>query len=290
MGASPEDAPQEQGTEVLLGLKIDLFSFEAVHDTLPALLPLLRDYQVQGTFFPALGPDAMRRRGGLAGRLPGPWSAPRRLREALWSIRDGGHELGLLPYDVGLWRRQILGRDAAWTRAQMVRGAQAFEALFGQRPHVFAAPGLLLNADTPRLESELGLDYAVDSRGLAPFYPVTVAGAFKCPQIPVTLPPIEEALAAGEPLEQVHQLLFMESQKPLLPGHVFSFTAETGYVPVLERLLVMWLGSQRRLVPVRRLFDEVKNGSLPYHRLGLRRVPDGGPGFTVQGDRVEACG
>ena len=51
-----------------VGLKIDIFTREGLHETLPALLDLLSEYKLEATFFPALGPDPTRT-SGLVGRL-----------------------------------------------------------------------------------------------------------------------------------------------------------------------------------------------------------------------------
>jgi hypothetical protein len=102
----------------------------------------------------------------------------------------------------------------------------------------------------------------------------------------VTLPRIEDALDQGEPLNDVHQYLFMETQRPILPGHLFSFTAaEPSHLPVLERLLVMWMGSQREPGTVRRLLEQVDRGALPFHEVLLRQE-DGHRAFAVQGAPV----
>jgi hypothetical protein len=284
-------ATHEGRPKVLIGLKIDLFSMAAVRDTLPGLLELLRGYEVQASFFPALGPDPGLRRGRWAGMLRRPPAVGQTMREALLELTAAGHEVGAVPIDVRRWRKEVLERDTDWTRRQLERGAEAYTQLFGRAPHGFAAPGLLANADTPAAEVALGLDYAVDCRGLGAFFPVTAGGAVKLPQLPVTLPRIEDALGAGQPLEEVHQFVFMETQRPLLPGHVFSFTAgDPAWLPVLERLLVMWMGSQRKVVPLRRLLDELDVSALPYHEMGLLQGPAGGLRFAVQGEKVGGRG
>jgi undecaprenyl phosphate-alpha-L-ara4FN deformylase len=272
-----------------VGLKIDIFTREGLQETLPALLDVLSEYKLEATFFPALGPDPARN-SGLVGRLLD--KAPDldiETEYAFLSIQEQGHELGAVAYDVAQWRRHILERDAAWTREQLRAGVRAFEELFDERPHAVAVPDFLINADTPLLEAELGFDYACDTRGLSPYFPVSVAGPSRCPQIPVTLPRIEEAVAAGESLEDVHQYLFMESQKPLQPGHLFNFTlGDTAHLGVLEKLIVMWMGSQRELVPVRHLLEQVKREDIPLHQAGLIKLGDQGPVYAAQGEPVKA--
>lgn len=272
---------------MLVGLKIDIFIREGLQDTLPVLLELLNEYKVEATFFPALGPDPAGA-DNLVGKLFGiAADLDIETKYAFMGIGEQGHELGAVAYDVDQWRRHVLERDAAWTREQLRKGARAFEELFDERPRAMAVPDFLINADTPLLEAELGFDFACDTRGLSVFFPVSSAGASRCPQIPVTLPRIEEAVAAGQPLGDIHQYLFMESQKPLQPGHLFNFTlGDPAHLGVLEKLIIMWMGTGRELVPVRQLLEQVKREEIPLHRAGLIKFGDQGPVYAAQGERV----
>ena len=269
---------------MLIGLKIDCFSLRAALDTVPALLRLLDDYQLKATFFCALGPDP-RAAHGLLPRLRQAGSIGEEAGGVLARIPEQGHELGAVPYDLDQWRRHVLERDAAWSLEQLQAGVRAFAALFGGRARAVAAPDFLINADVPRLEEQLGFDYAVDTRGLTPYLPMTQAGPSRCPQLPVTLPRIEEVLARGVSLDDAHQFLFMECQKPVLPGHLFNFTAgNSAYLPILEKLLVMWMGSQRKPGPVRALLEQVDRDDLRLHYAGLLQGPGGRILFGVQGE------
>ena len=249
--------------ETRLGLRIDLPD-ERAFVALPALRGLLDRFQVRATFFPTLGP-------GARGRLPWPRQPlGRRHRESLLALAGEGHEPGLTAWDPGRWRREILRRDGAWTRRQLARALEVHATLFGQRPRGVAVPGGLLNAAVPQVEADLGLDYALDTRGLFPFRPQ--GGG--CVQLPLSLPTPEEALARGETPADLHQFVFMETQRPVLPGHVFAWTCG-GVAPleVLERLLTMWLGSQRPVGPVRDLYAQVRPEELPVHPILLREDP-----------------
>lgn len=272
---------------MLVGLKIDIFAREGLQETLPAVLEMLNEYQLEATFFPALGPDPAATAGLLGGLSVADPGLDIETKYAFLSIKEEGHELGAVVYDVDQWRRHILERDAAWTGGQLRAGVRVFEELFDERPRAVAVPDFLINADTPLLEAALGFDYACDTRGLSPYFPVSAAGSSRCPQIPVTLPRIEEAVAAGESLDDVHQYLFMESQKPLRPGHLFNFTlGDPAHLGVLEKLIIMWMGSGRELVPVRQLLERVKREEIPWHRAGLIKLGDHGPVYAAQGERV----
>ncbi|GEM_PF-3765105 len=258
--------------EIRLGLRIDLPHGRAYAD-LPDLLRLLDAFRVRATFFVALGPDPGRRR---------PW-APlgRRHAGTLRALAAEGHELGATAYDPARWRREVLRRDRDWVKGQLGRALAAHDRLLGGRPRGVAVPGGLLNAAVPEVEAALGFDYAVDTRGRFPYLPE--GGG--CVQLPLSLPTPEEALARGEPLDDLHQFVFMETQRAVLPGHLFAWTCGGGApLEVLGRLLTMWLGSQRPVGPVAALYAQLQREGLPRHPILLRRDAGGGQS-AVQGGR-----
>ena len=274
---------------MLIGLKIDIFTRVGLKENLPPLLALLDEYKIEATFFPALGPDPERKEGLIDSQLGRPPDLDIETKYAYLEIMEQGHELGAVPYNVAKWRSQILERDAAWTRKQLEAGVKAFVEMFFDLPRAVAAPGFLINADTPLLEAELGFDYACDTRGIGPHFPVSAAGSSHCPQVPVTLPRIGESLSAGQPLKDLHQYLFMESQKLLDYGHVFNFTLGVPiHLQILEKLIVMWKGSGRELVPVRRVLEQLKREEIPRHQVGLIQRVTHDIQYAAQGDPVEA--
>ncbi len=272
---------------MLVAIKIDLFTLRAVRETLPAVLDKLREYEVKASFFPALGPDPESGQ-GMFGRLLGNRRTIGEQAEGeLKAILKPGHEIGAVPWDVAAWRRSVLQRDAAWTRDQIACGVQAYRRLFDHAPQLFAAPDFLVNADVSGIEGDMGFDFALDSRGLYPYRPMNPDGPARCPQAPVTLPRIEDVLASGESLDEAHQFIFMESQKPLEQGHLFSLTADNpAHLPVLEKLLVMWKGSQRESTTVSHMLSGLNADKLPLHRPGMVRRSGGGAYQAVQGEPI----
>lgn len=272
---------------MLVGLKIDVLSLDAARQ-LPRLLRLLAEYELHASVFPTLGPLCDTPHGWISRWFCRSKRIDREFHDILLATAQAGHEMGAVAYQAQRWRNEVLQRDASWTQSQLSEGMLAFIQLFDYKPRVIAAAGFMINADVPALELELGLEYAVDTRGLHPYLPMTEAGVGRCPQVPVTLPSIEELVASGESLEDAHQSIFMESQKPLLPGHVFNFTlGEEAHLAVLEKLLVMWMGSKREIVPLRRLkmaLDETD--SLPVHHVGMIKNAAGHICYAVQGESV----
>jgi len=274
---------------MLVGLKVDIFTRSGIAESLPALLTLLNRYQIKASFFPALGPDPNPPKGLLNKWLGKTSDLDIETQYVYLGVEEQQHELGAVVHDVAGWRNQALEEDAEWTREQLQAGVQAFEDLFFTHPRALAVPDFLVNDHTPLLEAELGLDYACDTRGSAPYYPVSDSGTSSCPQLPVTLPTIQDALAAGQDLKQVHQYLFDESTKPAQPGHLFNFTLGShAHLRVLGKLLELWQTAGWEVVPVRELFQRLKPERIPQHQIQVSRPGEETPGYALQGEALES--
>src|SRR3990172_7258883 len=136
---------------MVLGLKIDVCTFDGLRVGVPALLALLDRHGVRATFFVALGPDTtgrailrilrpgflakMRRtravatygiRTILSGTLLPPRHAGRRLAPLLRQVVVAGHELAVHGYDHRRWQDGVERMDAGAVRGGVGRGATGF--------------------------------------------------------------------------------------------------------------------------------------------------------------------
>ena len=59
---------------------------------------------------------------------------------------------------------------------------------------VHGAAGWQVNRYVPALEQELGFPYASDTRGAGPFVPVVGGAVVAVPQLPTTLPTLDELI------------------------------------------------------------------------------------------------
>src|SRR5581483_503232 len=64
--------------------------------------------------------------------LPGPDIA-RKCAAEMRAARDAGFEVGIHTYDHVKWQDGVAKADAAWTRTELIKAMQAFEAVFGFR-------------------------------------------------------------------------------------------------------------------------------------------------------------
>src|SRR5262245_40022180 len=202
-----------------LALKIDVDTLRGTREGVPALVSLLRKHEAGATFLFSLGPDhtgrAIKRvfRSGFFGKvrrtsvvrhygvktllygtlLPAP-DIGRRAANVMRATRDAGFEVGVHTWDHVRWQDGVAGADAAWTQAEMQRACERFTGIFGAAPLVHGAAGWQMNIHALRLTQRLGFEYCSDGRGAFPHLPVWNGELVRCPQLPTTLPTLDELI------------------------------------------------------------------------------------------------
>lgn len=284
-----------------IALKVDVDTCRGTLEGVPSLLRLFDQYQVRATFLFSLGPDhtgrALKRifrpgflqkvrRTSVASNyglktlmygvlLPGPHIGCK-AGAVMRSVAGAGHEVGIHCYDHVRWQDFVANRDEAWTRREISRAAEAFEEVFGCAAKVHGAAGWQLNAPTLELEEELGFSYASDVRGSSPFFPSFGGVEPGCPQIPTTLPTLDELIGRdGITQENVHQRLYSESRRQLPHGHVYTLHAELegmGLLQVMERLLQMWR-SEGEVCAMEEIYHSLELPQLPREKIIWGELP-----------------
>jgi hypothetical protein len=152
--------------EPVLGLKIDVDTYQGMKNGVPRLLDILKDFSLKGTFFLSIGPDASGRailqllknplflkkmlrtnapglygfRTALYGTLlPSPMIAlsfPGHVRRIL----DEGHEVQFHAWDHRRWQDDLGEKPREWIEGWFERGIEGFRSLTGRRPEAFGAP------------------------------------------------------------------------------------------------------------------------------------------------------
>ena len=142
-----------------------------------------------------------------------------------------------------------------------------------------------------RLTQALGFDYCSDGRGTHPHLPVWNAELIRCPQLPTTLPTLDELIGtAGITEDNVADNLLAStaslSANPGFAGHVFTLHAELEgmrLTAVFERLLEGWKAQGYQLVPMRTLYDSLQALVLPRCEVQLGAVPGRSGKLLTQG-------
>lgn len=287
----------------ILALKIDVDTLRGTREGVPALLALLSRHRVGATFLFSVGPDhtgrAIKRifRPGFFGKvrrtsvvqhyglptllygtaLPGP-DIGRRAADAMRAARDEGFETGLHCWDHVKWQDGIAAADAAWTAAQMRLACERYADIFKEAPRVHGAAGWQMNVHSLRQTQMLGFDYCSDGRGSSPHLPVWNAELIRCPQLPTTLPTLDELIGVdGASADDAAERL-LASTAPAAPplGHVFTLHAELEgmrLLATLERLLAGWKAQGYKLSSLRRLYETFEPMALPRCEVGMDPVP-----------------
>jgi peptidoglycan/xylan/chitin deacetylase (PgdA/CDA1 family) len=252
-----------------IGLKVDVDTLRGTREGVPRLTALLKRHGLQATFYFSVGPDntgrALRRvfRKGFAQKvartsvvkhygiktlmygvlLPGPHIG-RRGGAVMRGVHDAGFEVGLHTFDHVRWQDHVANASARWTRNEFERGMQAFEQVFGFAPKSHAAAGWQINAHGLELEREFGLDFASDTRGHGPFWPVLTDGGSSCLQLPTTLPTFDELLGRdGIDESNIAEAVFRRSLAQGDQPQVFTLHAELEGMRLLgafDALLQKW--------------------------------------------------
>ncbi|MBK8017770.1 MAG: 4-deoxy-4-formamido-L-arabinose-phosphoundecaprenol deformylase [Betaproteobacteria bacterium] len=295
-----------------LALKVDVDTYRGTREGVPALTDLLRRRRAGATFLFSLGPDhtgrAIKRvfRRGFAAKvkrtsvvshygiatlmygtlLPGP-DIGRRCADEMRQTRDAGFEVGVHTWDHIRWQDGVAEADAQWTKQEMERACERFEEIFGEPPRVHGAAGWQMNRHAYRLTQTLGFDYCSDTRGEHPFVPLYEAELIACPQLPTTLPTLDELLGRNgiTPDNVVDHLLDLTRVHPAA-GHVYTLHAELEgrkLMPVLEALLTGWSAQGYELVSLRDYFDALPSKALPRHNVATGEIEGRSGSLALQG-------
>ncbi|MBF6568846.1 MAG: 4-deoxy-4-formamido-L-arabinose-phosphoundecaprenol deformylase [Candidatus Binataceae bacterium] len=203
-----------------IALKIDVDTHRGLEEGVPRMARALASAGVTASFYIAMGPDnsgralmrvfknrgfagkMMRTRAvsmyGLRTILSGTLLPSRPIALALpgivRSLADAGFEVGVHGYDHVRWQDRIDDLDEAEIRSELEEAFEAYRAIFRESPRGFAAPGWRTNAIAMKLLDRMGLLYRSDTRGTAPYRCCIEGATFDTPEIPTTLPTLDEVL------------------------------------------------------------------------------------------------
>src|SRR5258705_1363043 len=284
-----------------LALKVDVDTYRGTRRGVPRLVELLKKHGAGATFLFSPGPDhtgrAIKRvfRGGFIGKasrtsvlshyglatllygtlLPGP-DIGRRCAGVMPAGRDSGCEVGIDASDHVKWQDGVPGADARWTERQMLLSRKRFEEIFGEPARAHGAAGWQTNLHALPLTQRLGFDYCSDTRGSCPFIPVWRAEIVACPQLPTTLPTLDELIGTRELTAKnvADHVLDLTRERPAA-GHVYTLHAELEggkLAPAFETMLAGWKSQGYDLVSMRTLAESLDLRSLPRNEIAFGGV------------------
>ncbi len=294
-----------------LALKVDVDTLKGTRQGVPQLVDLFKKHNVGATFLFSLGSDhtgrAIKRvfRKGFFAKvkrtsvvehygfptllygtaLPGP-DIGKRCADVLRWTKDEGFEVGIHCWDHVRWQDGVQTADEAWTRREMERAQNRFCDIYKEPAKTHGAAGWQMNTHALRLTQSMGFDYCSDGRALegegVPHYPVVNGEIIGCPQLPTTLPTLDELIGLdGINANNVHETLLAVSGKngwksalnigfenlSDMPPHVFTMHAELEgmrLLPTMEKLIVGWKEQGYTLVATETIAARLSRNKLPY--------------------------
>jgi undecaprenyl phosphate-alpha-L-ara4FN deformylase len=299
-----------------LVLKIDVDTLRGTREGVPRLQSLLKAHSAQATFLFSLGPDhtgrAIKRvfRKGFLGKvsrtsvlqhyglrtllygtlLPGP-DIGRQAAAEMRAVRNDGFEVGIHTWDHIAWQDGVTKASPAWTIQQMTLAENRYKEIFGTAPLVHGAAGWQMNDAALEHLDEAGFAVSSDCRGTGPFLPVVAGRTRRCPQLPTTLPTLDELIGLDgldEANVASHLLSITEAEPPF--GHVFTLHAELEgmrLLPVLERLVQGWQRQGYRLLSMSELCTRLDPATLPHCSVAMGTVPGRSGSLLLQGPRMD---
>jgi peptidoglycan/xylan/chitin deacetylase (PgdA/CDA1 family) len=179
----------------ILGLKIDVDTYQGMEKGVPRILEILKKYDMLATFYLSIGPDASGRavlqlfknprflkkmiktrapalygfKTALYGTLlPSPMIALS-FPDIVKQIKDEGHEIQFHAWDHRRWQDELAKKPESWIREWFRQGIDGFERLMGERPTSFGAPAWLIDQRVLDISKELGFEYLSCTRATEPF-------------------------------------------------------------------------------------------------------------------------
>jgi undecaprenyl phosphate-alpha-L-ara4FN deformylase len=243
-----------------VALKIDVDTHQGLAEGVPRLRRALERERATASFYIAMGPDnsgravirVLRNRGflkkmlrtravsmyGLRTILSGTILPARPIALAfpnlLRDLKAAGFEVAVHGYDHVRWQDHIDSLGERGIRAELSDAFEAYRSIMGERPRAFAAPGWRTNGVALRALDEMGLDYRSDTRGRTPFRCLVDGRVLSTPEIPSTVPTLDEVMGRADLRDRAVLLRFYLDQFKPDQLNVHTLHAETEGMGQLE--------------------------------------------------------
>ena len=200
-----------------VALKVDVDTHDGLRTGVPLIRERLAAYGIRASFFVVCGPDTMGRR---LPRLLRPRFVAKLIRtrapsvygwrtllsgtllparpiaaafpELLRALAREGHEVAVHGFDHARWQDRLPALAAATVAAEVARACAVYREALGVDPRGFGAPGWRCTAASLAAVDDAGFGYRSDTRGSAPYRPAVDGRAFRVPELPTTLPTLDE--------------------------------------------------------------------------------------------------
>jgi peptidoglycan/xylan/chitin deacetylase (PgdA/CDA1 family) len=291
-----------------IALKVDCDTALGTRDGIPRLLSLFERKKIRATFFFSLGPDRSGRavlrvftRKGFLGKmlrsrapslyplrtmlsgtlLPAPMIG-RTCRDVIRSAGAAGHETGVHAWDHVGWHDGLPRWPGARVASEYRRLHDEYRAIFGHDARSSACPGWTVSEAYLAEREKYPLLYTSDTREGRPFRPRVGDAASAIPEIPSTLPTLDEKLGDPAFASAGDMRRWFAEQPKGDTVHTIHTEVEGGpYLEWFDRLLDEWRERGADFVPVETFGIEARERfeELPVREIAPIRLP--GRGGTV---------
>jgi len=302
-----------------IALKIDVDTHEGLKSGVPAMAAMLRREGVTASFFVAMGPDnsgkAIRRvltnrgflskmfrtravsmygwRTILSGTLLKPRPVGIAFPNLLRELKADGFEVGVHGYDHVRWQDRIDNLGEQELAHEIQDAFEAYRAIFAEEPRSWAAPGWRTSPAAMRLLDRIGLLYRSDTRGSTPFRPQVDGTMLSTPEIPTTLPTLDEVLGRERLSDAAAIVRFYRER--IRPDHlnVHTVHAETegmGHLDSFTLLVRELKGASAEFVRLDTVAAHLDRESLPICPVTHGNLPGRSGWVATQGAPVSGNG
>jgi peptidoglycan/xylan/chitin deacetylase (PgdA/CDA1 family) len=300
--------------EAILSIRVDVDTSVGLQKGVPELLRIFSEYGIWVSIFVVMGPDTMGvhmkrfsqkdylkrilkvnpfkliKRYGIKpffyGTLLSSPDIGSAYRDLLVEIATQGHEIGIHGYNHANWADHYQDLNEAETRSEFTKAFMLYQDIFKEPPLGSAAPNWRCNQNLLKVETELKLKYASDTRGSIPFWPVIQNHIFPILQIPTTLPATHECLQAGKANKSTVISAIVEKIKPGLNVWTIHDWFEGLSEPQMVReFMERSLKKGYRFMRLRDIAEEIlkKENQIPRHPVISGKVEGGIGEVSCQG-------
>jgi undecaprenyl phosphate-alpha-L-ara4FN deformylase len=297
---------------VEIALKIDVDTHQGLELGVPGLASMLERETVAASFYVSMGPDnsgraimrAFRNRGFLSKMfrtkavsmygartiLSGTLLPSRPIALAfpgiIRDLKSRGFEVGVHGYDHVRWQDHLDDLGEAGVRNELGDAFEAYRAILGEPSKSFAAPGWRTNTTALAALDAMGLDYRSDTRGSAPYRCVVEGRVLATPEIPTTLPTLDEVMGRRDLSDDAAVRDFYLGLCKPDALNVHTIHAETEGMGQLENFTALIRALKERgarFVQLREVASQLNRAELPVCEVIRTTLPGRAGWISAQG-------
>ncbi|MGA2410371.1 MAG: polysaccharide deacetylase family protein [Candidatus Binataceae bacterium] len=295
-----------------IALKVDVDTHRGLGEGVPRMMRMLSGKGITATFFIAMGPDNSGRAIMRAIKNPGFLTKMRRTRAvSMYGLRTvlsgtllparpialafphvirdlvrDGFETGVHGYDHVRWQDHLDDLGESGTAVEIEDGFEVYRAIVGSEARSFASPGWRTSPDALAALDRKGIAYHSDTRGRSPYRSAINGVVMAAPELPTTLPTLDEILGTAEVPDGAAAVRYYAEQLNLAALNVHTVHAETegmGEIETFAALIEAWRERGATFVQLGQVAEELAAAELPVCEVVRLALPGRAGWISAQG-------